>query len=47
VLGGAIETAQFATGWRHMEFGDFVANAVGIIVGRIAFHLLQKRHNLI
>ena len=43
VLGGAIEVAQFATGWRHMSFGDFVANAVGIMIGRIAFHLLRKK----
>ena len=43
VLGGAIEIAQFATGWRHMDFGDFVANAVGIMIGRIAFHILRKK----
>ena len=45
VLGGAIELAQFATGWRHMSFGDFVANAVGIMIGRFTFHLLQKRRS--
>ena len=43
VLGGGIEIAQFAIGWRHMEFGDFMANVVGIMIGRIVFHLLQKR----
>ena len=43
VLGGGIEIAQFATGWRHMDFGDFVANAVGIMIGRIAFHLLRRK----
>ena len=43
VLGGSIEIAQFSTGWRHMEFGDFVANAAGIMIGRIAFHILRKR----
>jgi hypothetical protein len=43
VLGGAIEIAQFATGWRHMDFWDFVANAVGIMIGRIAFHILRKK----
>ena len=43
MLGGAIEIAQFATGWRHMDFWDFVANAAGIMIGRIAFHMLQKR----
>jgi len=43
MLGGTIEIAQFATGWRHMSFGDFVANAVGIIIGRIAFQILRKK----
>ena len=43
MLGGAIQLARFATGWRHMDFGDFVANAVGIMIGRIAFHILRKR----
>jgi len=43
VLGGAIEMAQYAFGWRHMDFGDFVANAFGILIGRIAFHILSKR----
>ena len=43
VLGGGIEVTQLSTGWRHMEFGDFVADAVGIIIGRITFHLMQKR----
>ena len=43
VLGGGIELAQFATGWRYMQFGDLVANAVGIMIGRIAFHSIQKR----
>ena len=43
VLGGGIELAQFATGWRHMEFGDFVADAVGIMIGWITFRSLHKR----
>ena len=43
VLGGAIEVIQLSTGWRYMEFGDFVADAVGIMMGRFTFHLLQKR----
>ena len=43
VLGGGIEIAQFATGWRHMDFGDFVANAAGIMIGRLAFHLLRRK----
>ena len=42
-LGGGIELAQFTTGWRQMDFGDFVANAVGIMIGRITFRLMQKR----
>ena len=43
VLGGSIELAQFAIEWRHMDFWDFVANAVGIMIGRVTFHLIQKR----
>ena len=47
VLGGCIEIAQFATGWRHMEFGDFVADAVGIMIGWITFRLLHKRRSVL
>ena len=43
VLGGGIEIGQYAIGWRHMDFGDCMANAVGIMIGRIAFYLLHKR----
>ena len=43
MLGGAIEIAQFTTGWRHMSSGDFVANSVGIIIGRIGYNFLHKR----
>ncbi len=42
VFGGAIEIAQFATGWRHMDLWDFVANTVGIIIGRIFFIYCPK-----
>ena len=43
VFGGIIEIGQFATGWRHMDFGDFVADAVGIMIGWITFRLFHKR----
>ena len=43
VLGGAIEIAQFTTEWHHMSSGDFVANSVGIVIGRIGYNFLHKR----
>ena len=33
VLGGAIELAQAATGWRYGEWSDWLADAVGIAAG--------------
>lgn len=33
VLGGAIELAQAATGWRSGEWADWLADAVGLIAG--------------
>lgn len=42
-LGGAIEISQYATGWRHMEVYDFVANAAGILVGRGIFRLFRPK----
>jgi VanZ family protein len=43
VMGGAIEVAQYATGWRHMEFYDFIADACGILIGRGACCLMCLR----
>lgn len=44
MMGGTIEVAQYATGWRHMEGYDFVANAGGILIGRGVFHLMCQRN---
>lgn len=35
VLGGGIELAQAATGWRHGEWGDWLADAVGLALGTL------------
>lgn len=35
VLGGGIELAQAATGWRHGEWGDWLADAVGLALGAL------------
>lgn len=32
-FGGAIELAQAATGWRYGEWGDWLADAVGLVAG--------------
>jgi VanZ family protein len=32
-FGGAIELAQAATGWRHGEWSDWLADAVGLAAG--------------
>lgn len=34
-LGGAIELAQAATGWRHGEWTDWLADAVGLALGAV------------
>ena len=44
MMGGTIEVAQYATGWRHMDFYDFVADAGGILIGRGVFHLMCQRN---
>ena len=31
-LGGAIEVAQHLTGWRHGEWADWAADALGVVV---------------
>jgi hypothetical protein len=33
VFGAGIELAQAATGWRHGEWGDWLADAVGLAAG--------------
>lgn len=44
IFGGAIEIAQYALGWRHMESLDFLADAVGISVGRGIYHMIRRRN---
>ena len=44
MMGGTIEAGQYATGWRHMEVYDFVADAGGILIGRGVFHLMCQRN---
>jgi VanZ family protein len=43
VFGAGIELAQAATGWRHGEWADWLADAVGLAAGAtLAHHLLRK-----
>lgn len=42
-LGGAIELAQAATGWRYGEWADLVADGVGIFLGTAVWWLLGRR----
>jgi len=42
VAGGAIELAQSATGWRHGDWLDLLANAVGITAALGAGRLVQR-----
>lgn len=42
-LGGAIELAQSATGWRYGEWADFAANGTGIVLGATVWLLLRRR----
>lgn len=43
VFGGAIELAQDATGWRHGEWVDLLADAVGLFLGSAVWWLLCRR----
>jgi VanZ family protein len=42
MLGGAIEVAQHLTGWRHGEWADWAADAVGVAIAA-ALGLLRQR----
>lgn len=42
-LGGAIELAQAATGWRYGEWMDFAADGVGIALGTAVWVALRAR----
>ncbi|MFL2903799.1 MAG: glycosyltransferase [Limisphaerales bacterium] len=43
-MGVMIEAAQYATGWRYMELGDILANAVGITIGFGLFNVLFTKN---
>ncbi len=38
-----IELAQAATGWRHGDLADWLADAVGVVFGALAFRLWLLR----
>lgn len=42
LAGGGIELAQSATGWRHGDWLDLLADAVGITTALAAGHLWQR-----
>ncbi|MCB1975171.1 MAG: VanZ family protein [Burkholderiaceae bacterium] len=43
VFGGLIELAQAATGWRHGEWADWLADAVGLALGLALAAPWQRR----
>lgn len=43
VFGIAIEFAQATTGWRHGDFQDALADAVGLAAGWVIVLLIRKR----
>lgn len=43
VFGGLIELAQAATGWRHGEWTDWLADAVGLALGLALATSWQRR----
>lgn len=43
VFGGLIELAQAATGWRHGEWTDWLADAVGLALGLALAASWQRR----
>ena len=43
MLGGAIELAQAATGWRYGEWLDFAADATGIAFAVAVWLLWHRR----
>ncbi len=42
-FGGAIELAQAATGWRHGDWADLLADGIGLVVGLLLARLLVPR----
>lgn len=45
VFGAAIEVAQAATGWRYGEWGDVLADAIGVFSGWLLARVLVRRLN--
>ena len=43
VFGGLIELAQAATAWRHGEWADWLADAVGLVLGLALAASWQRR----
>ena len=41
--GAAIELAQAASGWRHGDVADWIADAVGVGIGWILLAAAQRR----
>jgi VanZ family protein len=41
-LGGLIEVAQAASGWRHGEWGDLLADGTGIALGLLLRRLASR-----
>jgi VanZ family protein len=37
LFGAGIEVAQWLTGWRHGDWQDWIADCVGLIIGRVAW----------
>jgi VanZ family protein len=46
LLGGFIELAQAATGWRHGDWLDLLADAVGVLVVMTAWYLGRSKVGL-
>lgn len=44
LLGGGIELAQAATGWRYGDWADWWADALGLLAAFVGHALWAKRH---
>ncbi|MEN9903648.1 MAG: hypothetical protein RLZZ555_213 [Pseudomonadota bacterium] len=42
LLGGAIELAQHASGWRSGDWADLAADAIGLVAGLLLAHLVSR-----
>ena len=43
LYGAAIELAQAASGWRHGDVADWIADAVGVGIGWVMLAVTQRR----